>query len=102
MEYQCIGEKTRWKGSFQNLVQHGKGFEADVSGRGSSFHIIAGRYEHGGYLCIPSWRVGCEIAGYNDSFWNLEQLDGLIGTVDAITVVTAIRKISYLLEGAVE
>ena len=102
MEFECRSEKGTWNGIFKNLSVHGGYFEVDVSGRGSSFHIIAGRYEYGGFLCIPGWRVGCEIAGYQDSFWNYEQLEGLMGTVDAMTVVTAIRRISYLLEDAAE
>lgn len=102
MEFECRNEKSTWKGSFKNLSIHGSYFEADISGRGSSFHIIAGRYENGGFLCIPAWQVGCELARYHDLFWNCEQLEGLIGIVDAITVVTAIRRISYLVEAAAE
>lgn len=98
MEFECRSENSTWKGYLKNLTMHSDYFEADVSGRSSGFHIIAGQYEHGGFLCIPAWNIGCEIGDYNDSFWNFERLKGLLGVVDAITVVTGISNISYMME----
>lgn len=104
MEYICKnpnGKYARdqiWKGEIRNLRRTGTIIEAEVKGRGSSLHVIVGEYEYGRYLCIPSWKVGSELAGLTDVFWNQEQLERQIGTVDAITVAEALNVISNELE----
>lgn len=102
MDYQCRYKTKTWDGTYENLEIYQDRLEVDVSGRGSRFHIIVGRYQNGNYLCIPSCQVGCELAGYQDTFWNLEQLSRQISMVDAVTLVTAIKEISPYLKSAVE
>lgn len=102
MDYPCKYKTKTWDGTYENLEISQDRLEVDVSGRGSSFHIIVGRYQNGNYLCIPSWQVGCELAGYQDTFWNREQLARQIGVVDAVTIVSAIKEISIYLKSAVE
>lgn len=38
------------------------------------YSVIFGKYVNGGFCSIPNWNVGCELAGFNDVFWNTEQL----------------------------
>lgn len=104
MKYHCKnpGEKAawnrQWTGEVTNIKQTGTNIEAEVTGRGSTMYIIIGKYEYGRYLCIPGWRVGCELAGLTDVFWNREQLESQMGKVDAITIAEALKAISENLE----
>ena len=41
-----------------------------INGRGTYFHILAGRHKYGNYLCIPNHDVGCELSDFSDIFWN--------------------------------
>lgn len=109
MTFQCnhsnseVEDKQSWVGEVRQLTKTDTGFEAEVTGRGSSLYIIVNDYQHGKYVCIPSWQVSSELASPEDYFWNLEELARTtISIVDAVTVVTAIRKISKYLEAAVE
>ena len=37
------------------LLGMGNGwYEAEINGRGTYFHILAGRHKYGNYLCIPT------------------------------------------------
>lgn len=104
MEYFCKnlkGKYTRdqlWKGEIRNLKRRGDVIEAEIEGHGSSMYVIIGEYEYGRYLCIPTWQVGSELAGLTDVFWNREQLERQIGTIDAITIAEALKVISNELE----
>lgn len=49
-------------------------YEATVTARGSSYHILFGHQCSGMFLCIPNWNVGCELASLSDVFWNLESI----------------------------
>lgn len=104
MEYICKNPKgkyardQRWKGEVRNLKRTGDIIQAEIQGRGSALYVIVGEYEYGRYLCIPAWQVGSELAGLTDVFWNREQLERQIGTIDAITVAEALKVISNKLE----
>lgn len=104
MDYDCLNRKARkeenkyWKGYIVSYEKRDDGFEAEISGRGSSFYLIVGKSERDNYLCIPTWRVGSELANYNDTFWNLEQLKRQLSVVDSITVVNGIKAIAMLLK----
>lgn len=41
---------------------------------GNYYSVIFGRYENGGFCSIPNWGVGCELASFDDVFWNAESL----------------------------
>ena len=47
-------------------------FTLETSGR--SFHICLGSHTNGNYIAIPDWGVCSESSGWNDTFWNKEQL----------------------------
>lgn len=66
MEYTCTlrdGTRTEsWAGEItlpRCDHRHGQ-YEAEISGRGTYFHILAGQHKYGNYLCIPNHDVGCE------------------------------------------
>ena len=107
MTFQCYHsnsdeeEKQSWVGEVRQLTKTDTGFEAEVTGRGSSLYIIVNNYEYGKYVCIPSWQVSSELASIEDYFWNLEELARTISIIDAIAVINAIREISKYLETAV-
>lgn len=83
---------SRWNGVLR-ILKTGNPCEAEVSARGSSFHLIAGSHAYGNYVCIPNWNVGTELGALTDSFWNEERLLNYTGLrkVDACTVVTALN-----------
>lgn len=65
--------------------------EAVVRARGSFFHLIAGSYQGGNYLCIPDQNIGCGLAKFTDTFWNREQISRYMNDVDTESIVSAIR-----------
>ena len=57
MEYTCIlksgSRRETWTGRLI-LLDRGNGwYEAEIHGRGTCFHVLAGRHKYGNYLCIP-------------------------------------------------
>lgn len=65
--------KYSWPGKVQVL---GKAYpcEAIVESDGYSYHMIIGHYQNGYYLCIPSLKIGIDIAHPGDGFWNTESM----------------------------
>ena len=100
MEYTCIlrdgSRKERWTGTL-TLLRKGSGqYEAEISGRGTYFHVLAGRHKYGNYLCIPNHDVGCELSDLSDIFWNEERLCRLMRKADAVTVATGLMHLPAL------
>lgn len=100
MEYICIlkhgSRKESWTGKL-TLLRKGFGqYEAEISGRGTYFHILAGRHKYGNYLCIPNHDVGCELSDFSDIFWNEERLRSLMRRVDAVTVAAGLMHLPAL------
>ncbi|MDO4802401.1 MAG: hypothetical protein Q4A15_09575 [Prevotellaceae bacterium] len=62
-----------------------------IEGRGTEFDAIIGRYSSGNFICIPSIDVGCGLAPYNDTFWNMEKLSKYLGVTDAFTITKALE-----------
>ena len=85
------GEAAHWTGTVTPIRKTATQIEAKVEGRGSSYHIIIGRYSYGNYLCIPEADVGCRMADWNDVFWNREKLSSLINVTDAVTIVNGAK-----------
>ncbi len=90
-EYAC--DKI-WKGRVEDIRCCGGTIEMDVSGKGSSMHVIIGESKCGKYLCIPGWGIGSPLSELTDSFWNREQLERQIGRADAITLSEALKAVS--------
>lgn len=45
-----------------------------VNFNGNYYSVIFGRYINGGFCSIPNWAAGCDLAGYDDIYWNAEAL----------------------------
>ncbi len=101
MEYQCTlvrgKRKERWQGEIRLINYSGTCYEAEITGRGTYFHVIAGKHRYGNYICIPNHDVGSELSGFRDLFWNTERLSGLIKKVDAVTVAQGLCHLEELI-----
>lgn len=100
MQYQCTlargKRKETWTAEIRLLGRSGSCYEAEVTGRGTYFHLIAGKHLYGNYLCIPDHEVGSELSDYRDIFWNTERLSGLMKKVDAVTVACGLSHLEEL------
>lgn len=94
MEYTCTithrKRKETWRGCIHLIFKYPGLYEAEIIGRGTRFHIIAGSHRYGNYMCIPNHNVGSELSEYTDLFWNTEQLSRIMKKVDAVTVATGL------------
>ena len=92
MKYDCIlrhgSHRETWTGELILLGMGDGWYEAEINGRGTYFHILAGRHRYGNYLCIPNHDIGCELSDFSDIFWNEERIGSLMRKVDAVTVAT--------------
>lgn len=100
MEYTCTltrgKRKESWKGEIRLLKKSAGQYEAEITGRGTYFHIIAGHHLYGNYICIPNHAVGSELSHYGDLFWNTERLSGFLKKVDAVTVAAGLCHLGKL------
>lgn len=100
MEYQCIltrgKRKDRWSGEIRLICHSDNCYEAEITGRGTYFHIIAGEHRHGNFICIPNHDVGSELSDFQDLFWNTERLSRLLKKVDAVTVANGLCHLEAL------
>lgn len=103
MKFECILKngirRETWMGELHLLRAGADWYEAELNGRGTYFHIIAGRHKYGNYLCIPNHDVGCELSDFSDILWNTQRIKGLIREVDAVTVATGILHLPSLASG---
>lgn len=89
--YEKIGERfERWSGTVSRLVKHGSHYEIYINSR-SGFIFIVGKYINGGFISIPAFNVGSDLANYDDYLWNNERLASIMNRVDAATVAEALR-----------
>lgn len=58
--------KVSYNGDKHISEMHHIGVEHD----GNYYSVIFGKYVNGGFCSIPNWAVGCELAGFDDKFWN--------------------------------
>ena len=102
MEYQCTfisgRRKERWQGEIRLISHSGIYYEVEITGRGTYFHVIAGRHHYGNFICIPNHDVGSELSEYQDLFWNTERLSGLLKKVDAVTVANGLCHLGDLIQ----
>lgn len=75
-------------------------YEVDVETNGYSYHLIFGRQTNGYFLCIPNWKMGCELASYNDKYWNTESIlkAGQISREAAYAISNAIDLLAFMLK----
>ncbi|MDT3702944.1 MAG: hypothetical protein ROZ36_07850 [Thermincola sp.] len=92
--YEKIGDCFEsWPGTVTRLVNHGSHYEIYISSR-SGFTFIVGKYINGGFISIPAFNVGSDLADYDDYFWNNEHLALIMNRADAATVAEALRTLS--------
>ena len=75
--------------------------EAIVNAEGYSFHILFGSKTGGNFLCIPGWRMGCELSYLSDVFWNQRSIlgdDQRFGYENATAVAYALKKLKDVIE----
>ena len=92
--------KETWDGVITSINIERQPYEAEITARGSCFHIIFGKHMYGNYICIPNWNAGTEIVNTNDVFWNYERLKTYtkLNGVDACSVAYALKKLGELIE----
>ena len=96
MIFQCntgktVGKKI-WTGEIRLLVHTPCHYEAVITARGTSFHVIAGKYQNGNYLCVPNMDLGCELSHFSDTFYNAERIrQHLDNPVDVESLVCGIK-----------
>ena len=96
MIFQCntgktVGKKI-WTGEIRLLVHTPCHYEAVITARGTSFHVIAGKYQNGNYLCVPNMDLGRELSHFSDTFWNAERIrQHLDNPVDVESLVCGIK-----------
>jgi len=100
MEYNCIlrdgPRREIWTGKIILLRWRPGWYEAEINGRGTYFHILAGQHKYGNYLCIPNHDVGCELSDFSDIFWNEGRLSSLMRKVDAVTAASGLAYLPTL------
>ena len=74
MNYRCTLDtpdgSTSRNGSIR-VISHAPVFtEAQISGRGLSFHVIMSSPSNGVFLRIPNRGIGCELSRLDDVFWD--------------------------------
>lgn len=100
MEYNCIlkdgSRRETWTGKIILLRWRPGWYEAEIHGRGTYFHVLAGQHKYGNYLCIPNHDVGCELSDFSDIFWNEGRISSLMRKVDAVTVASGLAHLPTL------
>ena len=94
MIFQCntgktVGKKT-WTGDIRLLVHTSFHYEAVITARGTSFHVIAGKYRNGNYLCVPNMDFGCELSTFQIPFGMLRG-SGSISTIRSMWKVLSVE-----------
>lgn len=96
IEFHChekIGRHLeQWNGMVTHLINHGSHYEIQINSR-SGFSFLIGHYNSGGFISIPAFNVGSDLADYGDYFWNNERLSSIMSPVDAATVAEALRSL---------
>ncbi|MCI8950060.1 MAG: hypothetical protein HFG49_08465 [Lachnospiraceae bacterium] len=64
--------------------------EIGVEYNGNFYHVIYGEQMDGGFCCIPNWKIGCELAGFHDVFWNTESLESVLKDKNAARKIAEI------------
>ena len=96
IEFHChekIGKRLEhWDGKVTQLINHGSHYEISIDSR-SGFVFLVGKYNSGGFISIPAFNIGSNLADYGDYFWNNERLSSIMNPVDAATVAEALHSL---------
>ena len=102
MVFECInkvkGKNEKWIGRIERLKSYGSYYEMVIESR-SRIHVLFGKTELGGFVCMPDFGAGCHIVDLRNDSWNKEALIHVLGRIDGITVACALKaladKITY-------
>ncbi len=89
----CKHKKQSWTGSISAFKKHGTHYEFLIQSR-SSIMVVFGKTSRGYFACMPDFDVGCHLVNLNDAFWNTERLTKVLGSVDGVTVASALLFLS--------
>ncbi len=85
--------KETWSGRITHLKNYGSHIELSIESR-SSLLVLFGKTSRGFFASIPDFGSGCHLVHPVDIFWNTESLTRVLGTVDGITVATALYTVA--------
>ena len=90
---------VRKQGSIRVSNTEHEPYEITIDTGENGFHAIFGSQINGNFLCIPNWSLGCELAQYNDRYWNISSIykTGRITYEDACAIGNALQLIEILL-----
>lgn len=71
-------------------------FEAEISARGTWFHLIVGKCRYSNFLSVISHNFSCELANFSDVFYNRERISAFLNPVDTESLVRGISQLSFL------
>ena len=93
-------KKRSWEGEVIPIYIGQRTVECEINARGSSFHVLIGKYKFGRCICIPNWDIGTELASLKDIYWNREHLEKYtaLNTVDASSIACGIAAMATALE----
>lgn len=74
-------------------------YEAGIENGGCHFYLIFGHKENGMFLCIPDWKIGCELSELSDRDENMELLSNtdFLSYDDSAAITWALYSIGNLL-----
>lgn len=101
MFFDCVWQHDNgideWDGYISQFKKSNGHYEMLIESR-SSLRVVFGTSSFGGFACMPDFQVSCYLVNLKDRFWNTEKLVSVLGSVDGITVATALYCISDSVE----
>lgn len=97
MFFECVHKKKsgneKWICEITKFKNYGSHYEIVIESS-SRIHVLFGKTALGGFACMPDFGVGCHMIELENESWNTEQLVGVLGKIDGITVATALKELS--------
>ena len=97
MVFECVNKRKsgneKWIGKVTYFQNYGTHCEIEIQSR-SRILVLYGKTLNGAFACMPDFGAGCYLVDLEDEFWNTEQLTRVLGKVDGITVMQALKSLS--------
>jgi hypothetical protein len=91
------GEVDSWNGRVMDLKSYQSLYEFYIQSR-SGILVLAGKYAHGYFACLPDFQAGCYLSSFNDLSYNREKLiTAMNNPVDGATVAGALKALADIL-----
>lgn len=85
----CEYNNKNWNVNIDMFYNYGTHFEFRINSR-SGIMVLFGKTSRGYFACMPDFNCGCHLVDLKDKFWNTEKLIQVMGTVDGVTVSSAL------------